>query len=705
MFSKRFAIAFGWLAAAHPCTADNLTVPNVIGTNTSAYEVSVESISVTDVATGLADIAAIHNGRAFNVIANLAWEQDIYDLDSTNTLLWEMFINGELEDKGEVNLMSNRALPATLEAGTATFDKSGTYTIKVKISLDTVEEENDRDYESFAAGASFVPLVMVIVFAATTKMVELSLGMGIFVGACMVAGTLVGGFRTMLDVYLLDALADKDHGYVFLFILFMAGLVGLIEKAGGLSGITHALKKYVNTSRSAQGASFFCGIIIFFDDYANTLVAGASMRPLTDMCIVSREKLAFIVDATAAPIASIVPISSWVGFEISLIQAELDVILASDPNPEIATSGFAVFMETIQYRYYCIFMLIFMPLLIISGRDFGPMLISERLVKVYGRTDGGPGGAVAADGQAIVSHNAPKPDTPCKWWNMAFPILALVGYIFYLLIWTGQQAGVGGESFIELIEISNAYQALLWGTMAAALTALLFFFIQDKKDGRIIWFNVNGYINKMRRFFDRHRGDCRRGQEEGMVALEEEEEEEHARVLIDYREAMSSFLIGMEKIFGALVALTLAWATGAIMQAVGLNRFFGEILQNPALDPGMLPTITFIIAILIAFSTGTSWGTMTIMFPLVLVPSYNASGGDPVIFYGVTAGILAGAVAGDHASPISDTTILASMASECQILQHVRTQAPYALMVAIWSVLGELLCVKIITLAQFLERK
>jgi len=333
----------------------------------------------------------------------------------------------------------------------------------------------------------------------------------------------------------------------------------------------------------------------------------------------------------------------------------------------------------------------FIPLLILSGRDFGPMLIAERLTKVYGRTDGGPGRALAADGQAMVSHNAPKKDTPAKWWNMAFPILALIGYIFYLLVWTGQQSGVGGESFIELIEMSDAYQALLWGTMAAALTALLFYFIQDKKDGRIIWFNVKGYINKMKRFRNSHRGMCRRGgQEDEMVALneeEEEEEEEHAKILMDYKEAMSSYLIGMEKIFGALVVLTLAWATGAIMTAVGLNRFFGEILTNPALDYRMLPTLTFIIAILIAFATGTSWGTMTIMFPLVLVPAYNASGGDPIIFYGVTAGILAGAVAGDHASPISDTTILASMASECQILNHVKTQAPYAIMVIIWSIL------------------
>ena len=140
----------------------------------------------------------------------------------------------------------------------------------------------------------------------------------------------------MLDTYILEALANTDHGYVYLFILFMAGLVGVIEKSGGLVGITLALKNYVKTSRSAQSASFFAGIIIFFDDYANTLVAGASMRPLTDACFVSREKLAFVVDATAAPIASIVPISSWVGFEVSLIQAELDKILAADPNPEVS---------------------------------------------------------------------------------------------------------------------------------------------------------------------------------------------------------------------------------------------------------------------------------------------------------------------------------------------------------------------------------
>jgi len=148
----------------------------------------------------------------------------------------------------------------------------------------------------------------------------------------------------------------------------MAGLVGLIEKSGGLRGITHVLRGHVKSSRSAQGASFFAGLIIFFDDYANCLVAGASMRPLTDACVVSREKLAFIVDATAAPIASIVPISSWVGYEIALIQEEMNEILARYPDSELANqSAFSVFLSTIKYRYYCIFMLMLIPLQIIAG--------------------------------------------------------------------------------------------------------------------------------------------------------------------------------------------------------------------------------------------------------------------------------------------------------------------------------------------------
>ena len=205
------------------------------------------------------------------------------------------------------------------------------------------------------------------------------------------------------------------------------------------------------------------------------------MRPLMDSMFVSREKLAFIVDATAAPIASIVPISSWVGFEVGLIQAELDKILAKDPDPEIVTTGFGVFLETIKYRYYCIFILFLMPMLIISGRDMGPMLLAERRARIYGRTDGGDGATKAVGSEAeLTSANAPAPDTPCRWWNMAVPVLLLIFYIFYLLVVTGYD-GTGEQSFLDIMQNADSYAALLWGTMAGALTAWAFYLLQDRR--------------------------------------------------------------------------------------------------------------------------------------------------------------------------------------------------------------------------------
>lgn len=208
----------------------------------------------------------------------------------------------------------------------------------------------------------------------------------------------------------------------------------------------------------------------------------------------------------------------------------------------------------------------------------------------------------------------------------------LVIYIFYLLAWTGRDPSNPDQSFVNVMENSNSYQALLWGTMGAALTAVGFYFLQDYKDGKIMWFNIKGWINRAKVAST----SCCRKQDESEL----ENEDDEAQALMGYETAMSSFILGMEKIFGALVVLTLAWASGAIMQAVGLNRLFGAIITNPALNFKVLPTLSFIISILIAFATGTSWGTMTIMFPLVVVPSYEASGGNTTIVYGVIAGEL-----------------------------------------------------------------
>ena len=222
-------------------------------------------IDINDVASEIPDIATIHNSRVFEVIQGLTWNEQVFVLNSTNTLIWTMFVDGVQQATGTVDLNDSRQLPSEINAGNATVSSTGTHTIEVVVVLDDVETIGSRQYQSFNKGASFAPLVVVLVFAMTTHMVELSLGLGVFVGACMVTGSIVDGFKATLDTYILEALASIDHGFVYLFALFMSGMVGMLERSGGLIGITTALKRFVKNSRSAQFTGFCCGLIIFFD--------------------------------------------------------------------------------------------------------------------------------------------------------------------------------------------------------------------------------------------------------------------------------------------------------------------------------------------------------------------------------------------------------------------------------------------------------
>jgi Na+/H+ antiporter NhaC len=236
----------------------------------------------------------------------------------------------------------------------------------------------------------------------------------------MVGGSVKDGFLRTLDNYLLNAVANTGHAYVVLFTLFLSGMVGMMQKSGGMNGFTRDISAYAKDSRLGQFACFCVGVCVFFDDYANCLLAGETMRPLLDILFVSREKLAFIVDATAAPIASLSPVSSWVGFEVGLIQDEINRIIEIEGTKDIGikTSGMGVFFQSIKYRYYPINMLVLMVLLIFSQRDFGLMLIAERKVRVYKRTDGGDGMGKEGSHEG-QRENQPNPDTPNRSCNMS----------------------------------------------------------------------------------------------------------------------------------------------------------------------------------------------------------------------------------------------------------------------------------------------
>jgi len=635
------------------------------------------SISLEDEATRISGIKTIFIGDSTLVsLDGIKWSPT-EDANSPSNLVWETSVNGVVEDSGTIEIPDDPFdLPSKISAGSIVVDKKQLSTVSVKIFLEGNPDGSSGssgDYQTFSSGVSLVPLIVILVLAMTTNMVELSLFLGIWLGACIMSGSFVQGFEDVITTYLVGALADKYHVMVILFTIFLSGAVGMMQKSGGMQGFTSAVSKVANTPRAGQFATMAIGIIIFFDDYANLLLTGETMKPVLDVLFVSREKLAFIVDATSAPIASISPISSWVGMEVGLVQEAVDTLLERNGGEEltIPSTGFGVFLESLRYSYYSLFMLGLIAMLIATQRDYGPMLIAERKVRVYDRTDGGPG-ANGAGKLDQKKENEPREDQPLLLHNMLIPIVFWIILVFVLLVQSGTVEGTD-QTFMDKIESGDSYLALLYGTMGTAWIAMLLYLLQVTIPG-------TGSLSLPTPALIKDMLPWRK-------ATVLEEGKQPPRFLMTIGESIEAFLHGMSRIFLCIVILTLAWSCGAIMTSIGTDRLFSSWITGGAIPYQLLPMLTFLIALLIALSTGTSWGTMAILFPLMLVPTYEASNGDPQIFYATTSAILGGAVAGDHMSPISDTTVLTSLACDVQLMGHVNTQAPYVFWVVLFSIL------------------
>lgn len=486
---------------------------------------------------------------------------------------------------------------------------------------------------------SIIPPLLAIGLALMFREVVTSLFAGILFGAVLLGifahgaeGILYGLMRT-IDRYILNALADEGHMSIILFSMLIGGTVAVISKNGGMQGVVNIIARRARNARSGQFSTWLMGIIIFFDDYANTLVVGNTMRPVTDRLKISREKLAYIVDSTAAPIAAIAFVTTWIGAELGYIQsaiAELDTL-----NEGVYT----VFLLSLQYSYYPIFALIFIVILIYFNKDFGPMHTAEVRARTTGQVS-----AVQTQtslDQDDLSEFTTKPGIPARWYNAAIPVLVIIGGTIAGLLYTGWDQAVWeandltfGMKLSEIIGGSDSYLALLWSSLSGlAIAALMTLVQRSMKLGEVI----------------------------------------------------SSATKGFKTMLEAIIILTLAWSLAEITSELHTADFLTGLLVGNV-TPVLIPAITFILAALIAFSTGTSWGTMAILYPLILPTAWimTESAGYEyesglMIFHNVTACVLAGSVLGDHCSPISDTTILSSLASSCNHIDHVRTQLPYAL--------------------------
>jgi Na+/H+ antiporter NhaC len=488
---------------------------------------------------------------------------------------------------------------------------------------------------------SVIPPLLAIALALILRQVIVSLLLGIFIGAVFVFDYNLGAaFLRVIDTYIINALFDKSHIQVIAFTFLFGGVIGLISKSGGTQGIANLVIKFAKTRRSGLLSTWASGLLIFFDDYSNALIVGNLMRPITDKLKISREKLAFIVDSTSAPVASIFLISSWIGFEIGLIQDGLNTIGSSE-------SAYDVFIQTIPYRFYPIAMLIFVFMIAYTKRDFGSMYKAEQRAYIEDK--------LIRDGAKVSEEFSDKGgmfgnEERAKWYNGLIPILILIFGTITGLVYTGisslEEQGISSYGVREIIGSSNSYSALLWSSFIACVVAGIMILFQK---------------------------------------------------IMVLSETIDAWFTGMRSMFLALIILTLAWSIGTVTTDMKTADYIVSLISD-SVNPGFLPVIIFLACALTSFATGTSWGTMAVMMPIVIplgagVSSlYGLSSADQtLILYGVVSSVLAGSVFGDHCSPIADTTILSSMASGCDHMDHVRTQLPYALVVGfVCMLLGDL---------------
>jgi len=516
-----------------------------------------------------------------------------------------------------------------------TFKKSTRFLVQNK----TGESIGEKEVRVIPLWMSIIPPLLAIFLALIFKEVLASLFTGIFSGTLIVGlynngfSGIFTGFTNSLK-HLVNAVANHDHAYIILFSILIGGMVSVISANGGMAAVVVRIGRFAKNAVGAQFATWLLGIGIFFDDYANTLVVGNTMRPMTDKLGVSREKLAYIVDSTAAPITAIALVSTWIGAELGYIQEGLDKIGASALSE---MSVYSIFLSSIKYSFYPILALLFILIIVFMKKDFGPMHKAETAARLNPVKD------IESNTSGVKS----------KSYNALIPIGVLIFGTILSLLHTGSNGEFWDSPMDTLSNLStvignaNSYVALLISSTLALFASVT--------------------LTVSQRIFS-------------------------------LTKTMEYAMDGFKSMLNAIVILVLAWALSAVTQEMHTANFIQNLLVGNV-APIYLPLITFIVSTLVAFSTGSSWSTMAIVYATLLPAVYLTcmEAGMPTpelleIFYNTVSCVLAGAVLGDHCSPISDTTILSSLASGCNHLAHVRTQMPYALVVGVVAiVLGTLL--------------
>lgn len=454
---------------------------------------------------------------------------------------------------------------------------------------------------------ALVPPIVAIALALITKEVYSSLFVGILVGGMFYSGfSFEGTITHIFQDGMISVLSDGWNVGILIFLVILGSMVALMNKAGGSAAFGRFAGEHIKSRTGAQLATIVLGCLIFIDDYFNCLTVGSVMRPVTDKQNISRAKLSYLIDATAAPICIIAPISSWAAAVTGFVEGE---------------DGLALFIKAIPYNFYALLTIFMMVLLVVLKVDFGPMALHERNAR-KGDLYTTPGRPFANEQNAhLIRGNG-------KVMDLVIPIISLIVCCVVGMIYTG--GFFSGESFVTAFSNSDASVGLVLGSFFGFAITVIFYLV---------------------------------------------------RRVMSFGECMSCLPEGFKAMVPAILILSLAWTLKAMTDSLGAAPYVAGLMEHSAGSlMSLLPAIIFLVACGLAFATGTSWGTFGILIPIVV--AVFADSGSELMIISISA-CMAGAVCGDHCSPISDTTIMASAGGQCDHVNHVSTQLPYALSVAV----------------------
>ena len=575
---------------------------------------------------------AFHRLFWFTLLTTWSFAAQAIDIELPKIALVEVPLEITISDVAagaEVSLkLAETYYTATADdEGRAVFSDLPVATVgSAAIEVTAGEQTASAELRVLPGWVSVMPAFLAIFVALVIRNVIPAILLGLWLGATALIGFSPFGIgKGILDVFaifIIEALADSGRISIIVFTMMIGGMVGIITRNGGMASIVRVVVSKAKTAVGGQVSVWMMGLMVFFDDYANTLVVGNTARPITDHLKISREKLAYIVDSTAAPVVCLALITTWIGYQVSLIDQAMQGI-----DGLAGTTAYSLFLNSIPYSFYPILAIVFVFAVAITGRDFGPMYKAElraRQGMVESRREEE---LPSVDADTLEA----KPDVPMRPANAFLPIIVLIVTLLVSIYVTGE-----GESLTDVIGSSDPYVAMLWASSLAVLVAAALSIGQR---------------------------------------------------ILSIHETVDAWYGGLRATLLGVVVLVLAWSMADVTNALDAKGYLISILGD-TLPLAFVPAIVFLLAAITAFATGTSWGTMGILLPLVLPLTWaimtvsgvaDASGMH--IMHSSVACVLAGAVWGDHCSPISDTTVLSSIASGCDHIEHVRTQMPYALLV------------------------